>query len=197
MVTKSTLGVRQCNASKTKEEKRTPRPRHAYALTAYFRWGKCVCFFFCFSVTSDASCLESLRRMARVCLGRRSRGAYLGEVSIAGRCARSGSHALLALVKQPELGPLVGVDDGEDLGDTLADVVNAGELGVGTSGDLGGPERDQLPWLPSACQPFQFVSRVATYDLSSSSWTLRSSLDLFHSWAVFCSGCKYACERSE
>jgi hypothetical protein len=70
--------------------------------------------------------------MARVCLGRRSRGAYLGEVSIAGRCARSGSHALLALVKQPELGPLVGVDDGEDLGDTLADVVNAGELGVGT-----------------------------------------------------------------
>lgn len=37
---------------------------------------------------------------------------------------------LLALVEQAELGPLVGVDDGEDLGDSLADVMNAGELGV-------------------------------------------------------------------
>ena len=83
--------------------------------------------------------------MARVCLGRRSRGAYLEEISTAGRCALGGSHALLALVEQPELSPLVGVDDGENLGDTLADVVNAGELGVGASGDLGGSERDQLP----------------------------------------------------
>jgi hypothetical protein len=57
----------------------------------------------------------------------------------------SSLNALLALVEQPELGTLVGVDDGEDLGDTLADVVNAGELGVGASSDLSGPERDQLP----------------------------------------------------
>jgi hypothetical protein len=53
-------------------------------------------------------------------------------------------NALLSLVEQPELGALVGVDDGEDLGDTLANVVNAGELGVGASSDLGGPERNQL-----------------------------------------------------
>lgn len=38
-------------------------------------------FFFCFSVTSDDSCLVSLRRMARVCLDRRSRGRYLRAVS--------------------------------------------------------------------------------------------------------------------
>lgn len=57
----------------------------------------------------------------------------------------SGFYALLALVEQPELGPLVGVDDGQNLGDTLANIMNAGELGVGASSDLGGPERDQLP----------------------------------------------------
>ena len=51
---------------------------------------------------------------------------------------------LLALVEEPELSPLVGVDDSKDLGDSLADVMNAGELGVGATGDLGGPELDQL-----------------------------------------------------
>lgn len=30
--------------------------------------------------------------------------------------------------------------------------MNAGELGVGASGNLGGPELDQLPLLPSALQ---------------------------------------------
>lgn len=59
-----------------RKKRETPSQKHAYALTAYFRWGKCVCFFFCFSVTREASCLVSLRRMARVCLGRRSRGVY-------------------------------------------------------------------------------------------------------------------------
>lgn len=39
------------------------------------------------------------------------------------------SNALLALVEEPQLGALVGVDDSEDLGDTLADVMDAGELG--------------------------------------------------------------------
>ena len=61
-----------------------------------------------------------------------------------------GLNVLLALVEQPELGALVGVDDGENLGDALANVVNAGELGVGTSGNLGSPELDQLALLPSA-----------------------------------------------
>lgn len=104
-------------------------------------------------------------------------------------------NALLALVEQPELSPLVGVDNGEDLGDTLADVMNAGELGVGTSGDLGGPELDQLALLPSAFQSVLFVSESwATYDLRSASWDASSSLDLFHSWAVFCNGCEYESE---
>jgi hypothetical protein len=51
---------------------------------------------------------------------------------------------LLALVEEPQLSALVGVDDGEDLGDALANVMNAGELGGGATGDLGSPERDQL-----------------------------------------------------
>jgi hypothetical protein len=63
----------------------------------------------------------------------------------------SSLNALLALVEEPELSPLVGVDDGEDLGDTLANIMDAGELGVGASGNLGGPELNQLPLLPSAC----------------------------------------------
>ena len=104
---------------------------------------------------------------------------------------RVGLDALLALVEQPELSPLVGVDDGEDLGDSLADIMNAGELGVGATGDLGGPELDQLPSRPSA---FHFPASVpvsATYDLRSVSWDASSSLDLFHSWAVFCGGCEH------
>ena len=40
-----------------------------------------------------------------------------------------GLDALLALVEEPQLGALVGVDDGKDLSDTLADVMDAGELG--------------------------------------------------------------------
>lgn len=86
-------------------------------------------FFFCFSVTSDDSCLVSLRRMARVCLDRRSRGRYL--LAVRGFAVRLGFSldALLALVEQPQLGALVGVDDGKDLSDTLADVMDAGELG--------------------------------------------------------------------
>jgi hypothetical protein len=71
-----------------------------------------------------------------------------------------GLDALLALVEQPELSPLVGVDDGEDLGDSLANIMDAGELGVGATGDLGSPELDQLPSHPSAfhlpCQCFVF-----------------------------------------
>ena len=54
------------------------------------------------------------------------------------------SNALLALVEEPQLGALVGVDDGQDLGDSLADIMDAGELSGGAAGDLGGPELDQL-----------------------------------------------------
>ena len=60
------------------------------------------------------------------------------------------SNALLALVEEPQLGALVGVDDGQDLGDSLADIMDAGELSGGAAGDLGGPELDQLPLHPSA-----------------------------------------------
>jgi hypothetical protein len=102
---------------------------------------------------------------------------------------------LLALVEQPKLCALVGVDDGEDLGDTLADVVNAGELGVGASGDLGSPELDQLAATRQYAIP-PYVPDSSTYDLRSASWLARSSLDLFHSWAVFCSGCEYSIRRN-
>lgn len=66
--------------------------------------------------------------MARVCLDRRSRGRYLLAVRLAVWWG-IGLDALLALVEEPQLGALVGVDDGKDLGDTLADVMDAGELG--------------------------------------------------------------------
>jgi hypothetical protein len=69
---------------------------------------------------------------------------YLGMSDLVSSIDRSRFDALLALVEQPQLGALVGVDDGEDLGDTLADIMDAGELGVGASGDLGSPELDQL-----------------------------------------------------
>jgi hypothetical protein len=86
---------------------------------------------------------------------------YLQPVRIAISSTTSILYALLALVEQPELGALVGVDDGEDLGDTLADVVNAGELGVGASGDLSSPESDQLPSIRQYASPsrFSFVMR--------------------------------------
>jgi hypothetical protein len=82
---------------------------------------------------------------------------YLQPVRIANSDTICILYALLALVEQPELGALVGVDDGEDLGDTLADVVNAGELGVGASGDLGSPESDQLPSI----RQYASLSRVS------------------------------------
>lgn len=94
--------------------------------------------------------------MARVCLDRRSRGRYLHAVR--GRRGRGiGQDALLALVEEPQLGALVGVDDGQDLGDTLADVMDAGELGGRTTGDLGSAERDQLPGPVSLLSERVFV----------------------------------------
>lgn len=85
--------------------------------------------------------------MARVCLDRRSRGRYLRAVSGLATFLLwvRGRDALLALVEEPQLGALVGVDDGKDLCDTLADVMDAGELGGRTTGNLGSAERDQLP----------------------------------------------------
>lgn len=54
------------------------------------------------------------------------------------------SDALLALVEKAELLPLVGVYDGKDTGNSLPDIVDAGELGGCSSGDLASPELDQL-----------------------------------------------------
>jgi hypothetical protein len=81
---------------------------------------------------------------------------YLSDVRYWSPIHDFGLNALLALVEQPELGALVGVDDSKDLGDTLADVVNAGELSVGATGNLGGPELDQLASLPSAFRSQSF-----------------------------------------
>lgn len=45
-------------------------------LMAYFLWGKWVLRFLVFSRTRALSSGDRRRRMARVCLARRSRGAY-------------------------------------------------------------------------------------------------------------------------
>lgn len=45
-------------------------------LMAYLRWGKCCWRFLVFSNFLEASSADRRRRMARVCLGRRSRGRY-------------------------------------------------------------------------------------------------------------------------
>lgn len=47
-----------------------------HTFTAYFLCGKCVDFFFCFSVIIFPSCLLNRLLIALVCLGRRSRGKY-------------------------------------------------------------------------------------------------------------------------
>lgn len=57
-------------------------------------------------------------------------------------------HALLALVEETELCTLVGVYDGKNTSDALADVMNTGELRR-ASGDLASPQRNQIP---SICQ---------------------------------------------
>lgn len=49
---------------------------HVHTLMAYFRWGKWISFFLCFSVFLLASSLVMRRRIARVYRGRRSRGRY-------------------------------------------------------------------------------------------------------------------------
>ena len=117
---------------------------------------------------------------------------YLGNVRNLSWSFQVGLNALLALVEEPELSPLVGVDDSKDLGDSLADVMNAGELGV-----LEPPVTlAVLSWINSLYirQHSVFPASVpcsATYDLRSVSWDASSSLDLFHSWAVFCGGCEH------
>ena len=58
--------------------------------------------------------------------------------------------ALLALVEETELRPLVGVDDGQDAGNGLADIMDAGELGRAT-GDLASPELDELAACCQQC----------------------------------------------
>ena len=97
-------------------------------------------------------CLDGVLSLGEVCLllllllGD-ERSLVLGESSADGAGllgAEVERSVLLALVEEPELSPLVGVDDSEDLSDALANVMNAGELGVGASGNLGGPELDQL-----------------------------------------------------
>jgi len=102
--------------------------------------------------TKARLCLDGVLSLGEVCvplllLLSDERSLVLGESSADGAGllgAEVKRSVLLALVEEPELSPLVGVDDSKDLGDSLADVMNAGELGVGATGDLGGPELDQL-----------------------------------------------------
>lgn len=78
----------------------------AQALTAYFRSGYSRSFRCCFLVFRFSSCLFSRRRMARVFLGRRSRGLYflpwvMGEQ---GESEHQGLGATVAAKEAPEAG---------------------------------------------------------------------------------------------
>lgn len=53
-------------------------------------------------------------------------------------------YTLLVLVEKSELRPLVGVYDGKNASDAFPDIMDAGELGRSTSGDLASPQADQL-----------------------------------------------------
>ena len=97
--------------------------------------------------------------------------------------------ALLALVEKAELCPLVGVDDGQDASNGLADIMDAGELGRAT-GDLASPELDELAACCQHCNLVHDGLFRATHDLSSWSWTFRSSFDLLHRLEVFCGRCE-------
>lgn len=77
--------------------------------------------------------------MARVFLGRRSRGLYLGIVNSVKNPITTLVYALLALIEKSELRPLVGIYDGENARNTLPDIVDAGEFGGCSSSDLASP----------------------------------------------------------
>ena len=64
------------------------------------------------------------------------------DQSTAASCLRD---ALLVLVEETELRPLVGVYDGEDACNAFPDIVDPGEFSGGTASDLASPELDQLP----------------------------------------------------
>lgn len=66
------------------------------------------------------------------------------EGNLRGKKLESGRYALLALVEELELRPLVGVYDGEDASDAFANIMDAGEL-ASAAGDLASAERNQLP----------------------------------------------------
>ena len=61
-------------------QKHRPQCIFYSALTAKFRAGKCLCFFFCLSVTRFFSSFDNRLRIARVCFGRRSSGMALMTV---------------------------------------------------------------------------------------------------------------------
>lgn len=59
-------------------------------------------------------------------------------------CAEVEGQVLLVLVEDAQLRALVDVDDGQDASDGLADIMDSGELALGTTGDLLGAELDEL-----------------------------------------------------
>lgn len=75
-------------------------------------------------------------------------------------------YALLALVEEAELRPLVGIYDGEDASDALADVMDASELG-GTSSDLASPERNQLSAIRQNFAPCLLVCSIGRPTIST------------------------------
>lgn len=81
-------------------------------------------------------------------------------------------NALLSLVEESELRPLVGVYDSENASNALANIVDAGELG-GASSDLAGPELDQFPSIrqhsiePAFCHLHSGDARLKLLQLSA------------------------------
>lgn len=71
-----TTPVKPLLLNRIPRQKENEKNKHTYALMAYFLFGKCRSFFLCFSVFKEASCLDRRLRIARVFLGRRSRGTY-------------------------------------------------------------------------------------------------------------------------
>lgn len=67
---------------------------------------------------------------------------------------------LLALVEQSELRTLVGVYDGEDASNALPDIMDAGELGGGSSGNFASPQADQFPSISVSTSVLPICSKI-------------------------------------
>lgn len=98
-----------------------------------------------------------------LCLLGGERSLVLGESSSDGARllgAEIERRVLLALVEQSELRTLVGVYDGEDASNALPDIMDAGELGGGSSGNFASPQADQFPSISVSTSVLPICSKI-------------------------------------